>query len=381
MLFIDSSDPDLTTNDGRAFYRGAPFSGQVSTLLPDQTEVESRTYVDGYLHGQADGWYPDETKRYSGTYDRGRTVLDWEYWNESGRLAQHDVFDFAGNLRHRKRWDKTGTLIEDFDAAALAKPVLDSAIDRSSTALTEDPTDGRLRFDGRPFTGQIVEYFYDGGPVVAVEWFADGYSDGPELAWHGDGARQYAGTVAHSRPIGLWLHWHHNGALAQQNVFTGSGRQVLKQAWDDSGEPVVNVGPSGSADVLDRVRYDGTLERNTPFLHNGRPFTGRLEHRSGEALLSFQDMRDGYADGLSIEYRDGREFRKGVNNPVGPVGCWYEFYPNSRISREDCYDGGNNLLLCRRWDEEGALAAPMAGLAISDRRTDTPTNNAGKASE
>ncbi|MFD4428484.1 hypothetical protein [Nocardia sp. NPDC058497] len=379
MLFIDSSDPDLVMDDGRAYYNGVPFSGQVSTLLPDQTEVESLTYVDGYLHGQADGWHPDDTKKYSGSYDHGRHVLDWEYWNESGGLVQHDTFDFSGNLRYRKRWDEAGTLTEDFDAAAIAKPLLDSAVERTSPALSEDPTDGRLLFDGHPFTGQTVRYFYEGGPVVALEWFADGYSDGPELGWHGDGARQYAGTTARNRPFGLWLHWHHNGTLAQQNVFSGSGRQILKNSWTDSGESVVGVDTPGPPAA--HVRYEGTLDHATSFQQEGKPFTGVLEHHSGDTLLSVQDYRDGYPDGLYIEYRDRHEFRKGVNSPTGPVGCWYEFYPDGRIKGEDCYDTRSNILLRRRWDSDGALEAPMEGLAIRSRHTSTPNHHAGKASE
>ncbi|MEV0061764.1 hypothetical protein [Nocardia sp. NPDC050718] len=379
MLFIDSSDPDLVVDGGRAYYKEVPFSGQVSTLTPDQTEIESLTYLDGYLHGQADGWYPDDARRYSGSYDHGRRILDWEYWDEHGRLVRFDTFDFSGNLRHRKRWDEGGTLTEDFDAAAIAKPLVDSAVERTSSALSENPVDGRLLFDGQPFTGQTVRYFYEGGPVVALEWFADGYSDGPELGWHGDGARQYAGTTARNRPIGLWLHWHHNGTLAQQNVFSGSGRQILKSSWTDSGEPIVAVGtpPRPTA----HVRFDGTLDQATPFLHEGEPFTGVLEHHAGETLLHVQDYRDGYPDGLCIEYRDRHEFRKGVNNRTGPVGCWYEFSPDGRISREDCYDAGSNLLLRRRWDSDGALAAPMEGLAIRDRHTSTPNHDAGKATE
>lgn len=379
MLFIDSSDPDLTMDEGRAHYNGIPFSGQVSTLLPDHTEIESLTYVDGYLHGQADGWHPNDNKKYSGTYDRGRRVLEWEHWDENGRLVQHDTFDFAGSLRHRRRWDEAGTLTEDFDAAAIAKPVLDGAVERTSHALSVDDVDGRLLFDGRPFTGQTVEYFYEGGPVVALEWFADGYSHGPELAWHGDGARQYAGTTARNQPIGLWLHWHHNGTLAQQNVFSGGGRQILKQSWNDSGESVAGV--ETPEQPAAHLRSDDNPDRTTPHLHEGKPFTGVLEHRSGETLLSVQDVTDGYPDGLYLEYRDEHEFRKGVNSPSGPVGCWYEFYPDGRISREDCYDAESNLLLRRRWDEEGALAGPAEGLLMLNRHTGTPNRHAGKASE
>ncbi|MEV0333093.1 hypothetical protein [Nocardia sp. NPDC050717] len=379
VLVIDSSDPDLVMDDGRAYYKAIPFSGQVATLAPDQTEIESLTYVDGYLHGQADGWYPDDTRKYSGSYDHGRRVLDWEYWDEHGRLVRYDTFDFSGNLRHRKRWDEAGTLIEDFDAAANAKPLLDSAVERTNPALSEDGVDGRLLFHGQPFTGQTVRYFYEGGPVVALEWFADGYSDGPELGWHGDGARQYAGTTARNRPFGLWLHWHHNGTLAQQNVFSGSGRQISKSSWADSGESIADV--VTSATHAAHVRHEGELDPATPVLHEGEPFTGVLERCAGAMLLSVQEYSDGHPDGLYIEYRDKREVRKGVNSATGPVGCWYEFDPDGRIRGEDCYDAGSNLLLRRRCDSDGALESPMEGLAIRNRRTGTPKHDAGKASE
>ncbi|WP_280344596.1 toxin-antitoxin system YwqK family antitoxin [Nocardia neocaledoniensis] len=367
MLYIDSSDPDLTTDDGVTYYRGIPFTGQISTLLPDQTEVETLTYADGYRHGQADGWYPDDTRRYSGTYDHGRRVFDWEYWDDNGRPVRTDTYDFAGTLRHRKRWDDNGTLVEDFDAARMAKPLVDGAVDRRDPAFATDPGDGRLRLAGHPFTGQTVEYFYAGGPIVALEWFIDGWSDGPELAWHGDGARQLAGTVTRNQPIGLWLHWHHNGALAQQNVFTGHGLLTEKQAWDDAGNPseTSETFPTTDTIILSADEVDPAL----PFHHEGQPFTGGLEHRSGETLLRRQEFRDGYPDGLYVEYDNGHEIRKGVNNPTGPVGCWYEFYPDGRIRCEECYDRGNRLLLRRRWDEEGALAAPITGLALEDNGT------------
>lgn len=378
MLYIDSSDPDLTTDDGVTYYRGIPFTGQISTLLPDQTEVETLTYDAGYRHGQADGWYPDDTRRYSGTYDHGRRVFDWEYWDDNGMPVRTDTYDFAGTLRHRKRWDDNGTLVEDFDAARMAKPLVDGAVDRRDPAFATDPGDGRLRFAGHPFTGQTVEYFYEGGPIVALEWFIDGWSDGPELAWHGDGARQLAGTVTRNQPIGLWLHWHHNGAIAQHNVFSGSGRQILESSWTDSGDPIADVDTSRPRAV--HARHDGTLDHTMPFHHEGEPFTGVLEHYAGETLFSVQDYRNGHPDGLYIAYRDKREFRKGVNNATGPVGCWYEFDPDGRISGEDCYDARNTLLLRRHWDSDGALESPMEGLAIRNR-TGTPNHDAGTASE
>ncbi|MGW0433385.1 hypothetical protein ACWDV4_12725 [Micromonospora sp. NPDC003197] len=264
-------------------------------------------------------------------------------------------------------------LVEDFDAAALAKPVLQGAVKRN---------DARLEYDvmwhaGRPFTGQTVTYFYDGGPIIHLEWFVDGYSNGPELGWHGDGARRDAGLVERNRPIGLWLDWYQNGSLKHERVFDAGGALRLRQEWNETGELVAGgscIPPP--ADELPRIATtDDELIRDEVsgrLHHRGSPFTGRLETRANGVLARFQDYRDGYPNGLSVEYDQGRERRKGVADANGPIGCWYEYRPDGRISREACYDRQQRLLLDRHWDEEGVLVRPASGLALLDNDTNAP---------
>ncbi|WKG10365.1 hypothetical protein QX204_02360 [Nocardia sp. PE-7] len=364
-LFIDTNDPELTTVDGRVYYRGEPFTGETVEYLPDFTEVANTSYENGYREQSCTAWYPDGTRRYSGWYRRGFKYDDWRYWSPDGALVQEDNYDTSGYLRHRRRWDSDGVLIEDFDAATLAKPLLPGAVNHKDPDLVYDQYHAGLNtYHGLPFTGQAVGYGYNyaDGPIVEIEWHLDGYRDGPELAWHWDGARHYAWVNGRGNPIGLQITWNQDGTPHHRTIADHSGKTLLQQSWNDNGE--LTTYPAEAHPDLDHDDPALTTDQAGALRHNGRPFTGRIN-----ADTTTQDYRDGYPNGLYAEFDNRKVHREGVNSPTGPIGSWYRYRPDGRISEEHHYDRSHRLLLHRQWDEDGALAAPMTGLALQDNGT------------
>ncbi|MGS2808673.1 toxin-antitoxin system YwqK family antitoxin [Nocardia sp. MW-W600-9] len=287
-----------------------------------------------------------------------------------GQLIQEDEFDRSGGLHTRKRWDGTGALLADIDAAALAKPIRADAVDVDDEELESDPATGERRYRGAPFTGQTVEYFYPGGPIVQLTWYVDGFADGPDLSWHGDGARQFAGTAAAGRPIGLWLHWYPDGAPLRENVFNGNSVLMLRQEWDENGTRTGHTSdlPVPADDLVTFEAGDAELARDATtgrWDHRGEPFTGRLIERTGDAVET-QDYRIGFPQGLFVRSEAGHVRRKGVRTPTGPIGAWYEWFPDGRIRQEDSYDLSHRLLLSRRFDELGVR------IPASDKEDDAP---------
>ncbi|PKV77844.1 toxin-antitoxin system YwqK family antitoxin [Nocardia fluminea] len=363
-LFIDINDPELTTVDGRVYYRGEPFTGETVEYLPDFTEIENISYESGYPKGLCGAWYPDGTRRHSGWLERGFKVDHWQYWSPDGTLVQEDNYDTSGCLQNRKRWDSAGTLIEDFDAAALAKPLLPGAVNHKDPELVYDKNhDGLNTYHGRPFTGQAVGYGYNyaDGPIVEIEWHVDGYRDGPEFAWHWDGARDHAWVNSRGNPIGLQITWNQDGTPRHREIADDSGKTLLRQRWDDNGE--LTAYPTETHPDLAHDDPALTTTESGVLQHKGHPFTGRVH-----TPTHIQDYRDGYPDGLYTEFAEGKVYREGVNSPTGPIGSWYRYRPDGRISEEHHYDRRHRLLLRRQWDEDGALEAPMTGLALQDNR-------------
>lgn len=100
---------------------------------------------------------------------------------------------------------------------------------------TED--DLKVTYQGRPFTGEVVERA-PGGAIVAMTTYYEGMEDGPTAEWYPTGERKAEGVVRYGTAVGVHQTWHRNGAIATLDEFDDKGRLLLRRRWDESGRVV-----------------------------------------------------------------------------------------------------------------------------------------------
>ncbi|MBV2363586.1 toxin-antitoxin system YwqK family antitoxin [Streptomonospora nanhaiensis] len=110
------------------------------------------------------------------------------------------------------------------------------------TRVTEDDLesqdDGRVLYQGLPYTGEVAELAGD-GTVVAVVSYERGREHGPWREWYPDGRLKVAGRVEYGKgAVGTWRTWHPNGRLAERHDFDGDGRLRGVRRWDAEGNLV-----------------------------------------------------------------------------------------------------------------------------------------------
>jgi antitoxin component YwqK of YwqJK toxin-antitoxin module len=97
---------------------------------------------------------------------------------------------------------------------------------------TED--DLRVTYQGRLFTGEVVERGPD-GVIVALTTYYAGMEDGPTAEWYPTGERRAEGVVRYGTAVGTHRTWHRNGTIATHEEFDDEGRLLLRRCWDESG--------------------------------------------------------------------------------------------------------------------------------------------------
>src|ERR1044072_850327 len=97
------------------------------------------------------------------------------------------------------------------------------------------------------------------------------------------------------------------------------------------------------------------MDASQRLLHQGELFTGEVEERLGDAVVSLDTYVDGVQHGPSREgYKDGTLRSEGTARMGLPVGVSREWHPNGPLGRERAFaDDGLTLLEERQWDEGG----------------------------
>lgn len=98
----------------------------------------------------------------------------------------------------------------------------------------EYPDDLSAYVDGKPFTGEAVEY--DDGQPVELMTYVGGVENGPRLTWSpNNGQLVVQGTMRYPHPVGPWHYWDENGKLARERILDTAGNLRLMRTWDETG--------------------------------------------------------------------------------------------------------------------------------------------------
>lgn len=97
------------------------------------------------------------------------------------------------------------------------------------------------------------------------------------------------------------------------------------------------------------------MDQGQRLLYRGELFTGEVEERLGDALVSVDSYVAGVHHGPSREwYKNGTLRSEATAREGRPVGVSREWHPNGALASEvEFSENGMTMLAERRWDEEG----------------------------
>ena len=130
------------------------------------------------------------------------------------------------------------------------------AVDAHDALLTR--RDGRLLYDGTPWTGTLMEWGTGGERLgltayhhgrrdgMALTWHADGsldtvrqYLNGVKVGWHRgywpNGQRRFAVPFSAGRYDGVLRTWHANGQLHQHRTYIAGAEDGVQRLWAADG--------------------------------------------------------------------------------------------------------------------------------------------------
>ena len=79
-----------------------------------------------------------------------------------------------------------------------------------------------------------------------------------------------------------------------------------------------------------------------------------MELNSNGTIIALTTYVDGHEDGPSLEwYPDGNLKEEGLVRRYKPVGTWRNLHQNGRLAREEQVSNEGDVVVRRRWKEEG----------------------------
>jgi antitoxin component YwqK of YwqJK toxin-antitoxin module len=90
-------------------------------------------------------------------------------------------------------------------------------------------------YDGRPFTGEIVEPDADAAMPKATTEFRDGIRHGVSRVFYPDGKVRTEARYVRNLHSGPDRTWYHSGQLEEEIMYSDEGRYVHTKRWSENG--------------------------------------------------------------------------------------------------------------------------------------------------
>lgn len=144
-------------------------------------------------------------------------------------------------------------------------------IEHDDALLHHDVT--ALFYDGKPFSGTVVEHDDSGGVVTKTSYY-EGLKHGPHLGYYPDGSPMFERPYYRGEKHGVHRAWHLNGELKFDFYFQHGLSEGNHRQWYEDGTLYSNMNylhgrESGSQKVY---RPDGKLRANYVVRENGRKY-------------------------------------------------------------------------------------------------------------
>jgi antitoxin component YwqK of YwqJK toxin-antitoxin module len=106
-------------------------------------------------------------------------------------------------------------------------------IDIQDPAVGYEHHSGLTTFHGKPFTGEIVEYYR--GEVTELTTYENGVRQGPRTSWYSGGQLAFEGEEYAGQPTGEWTTWYLNGQVKSIRYHEDDTYEIYEQTWAEDG--------------------------------------------------------------------------------------------------------------------------------------------------
>jgi hypothetical protein len=130
-----------------SFWKDGKVHGKVVHFYPNrQVEVEAN-YVNGVENGKSITYYPSGDIHKKVTYKEGKLVGDANFYSDTGKLYEQNIYDEEGNLIYVLKLNEEGVTREE-----MVVPVVQA---RKDTITSGEAFEGKVRF-GYSIPGEIA---------------------------------------------------------------------------------------------------------------------------------------------------------------------------------------------------------------------------------
>ncbi len=131
---------------------------------------------------------------------------------------------------------------------------------------------GMLLFEGRPFTGAVLEHD-SAGATVSRSKYRDGRRDGESLGWYADGRPMYRRAYARDRETGTHTGWWPDGSVHFIYRYRDGRLEGTAREWFPNGQLYREFNyRAGQEEGAEKMWYPDGLQRANYVVHDGRRF-------------------------------------------------------------------------------------------------------------
>jgi antitoxin component YwqK of YwqJK toxin-antitoxin module len=213
-----------------------------------------------------------------------------------------------------------------------------------------------LRSNSSPFTG-LVNDKWPNGKLKYQCVYKDGQKDGPELAWHEDGAKKMAAQFKTGNQEGQTQHWWPNGQPMSMMTYLNGKPHGEAKGWHDNGTVARSERYEGGLKMGKSEGWwkNGKLADQTTYL-NGKPNGWQVKWFASGKTNSVVFYANGNKQGVSTTWYPNGQRGQYVTFVNGkPNGDVFEWHPNGQQKAQEKYVNGVQQGPGAGWFENGKV--------------------------
>jgi len=213
-----------------------------------------------------------------------------------------------------------------------------------------------LRSNSSPFTG-LVNDTWPNGKLKYQCVYKDGQKDGPEIAWHEDGAKKMAAQFKAGNQEGQTQHWWPNGKLMSMITYLNGKPQGEAKGWHDNGTVARSERYEGGQKTGKSEGWwkNGRRSDETTFL-NGQPEGWQVKWFANGKTNSMTFFDKNIKQGVSTTwYANGQRGQHVLFVNGKPNGDVIEWYANGQQKALEKYVKGVQHGPGAGWFEDGKV--------------------------
>ena len=256
----------------------------------------TKKYFNGSLHetgsfnfGSRDNidvmYFPNGVKQFEGTYNNGKNIGNWKYYNEAGELVDETRFDKDGNIKSRQSY-ASGMLRIDYN-------YLDGEKDSAQIYYGDD---GKVALVLYYDTGDLEGYAYEGKDGKLVPKIPLKSGSGKVMAYYSNGKKSAEAEYVENMIRGTQKIFYSNGNLAEERNCVGNELDGAFKRYNQDGKLIYELDyTSGEENGIENT-YDknGVKMISKPFYfgepHGTATVTDPATHATKTYIYRYGDL-------------------------------------------------------------------------------------------